>query len=324
MQVSIIIPIYNVEQYIRKCLDSLVQQTCKDFEAILISDGSKDNSDAIVHEYLTQYPELFKYYRNENQGVGFTRNFGLQKAAGKYIMFVDSDDYVEPDFVDKMLNKIVETDADVCICGAKDVSEEGSVVNIAVNKHMNNPTTLLNQKDILLERVAVWNKIFKKEMFNGRQFAQKEWSEDLRLVPLILANAKFIAFVDEPLYCYLLRKTSITNSLNIHKNIENIYAFESLLADFKKEGFENVYQEELEFLIVDHLLITTVTRVVTSDADKKLKHEILNKIYDFIQLFPNLYNNSYLGRLSRNRKIIYICNKHKWFFMTDLIFKIKG
>ena len=121
--VSVIVPVYGVEKYIDKCLKSLVSQTLKDIEIIVVNDGSKDNSQKIIDDYAKKYKNI-KSYITENGGQGSARNYGLTKANRKYIGYVDSDDFVEPQMFEKLYKKAVDDDLDIVICGNYNVSED--------------------------------------------------------------------------------------------------------------------------------------------------------------------------------------------------------
>ena len=123
-KVSIIVPIYNVEKYLSKCLDSLVNQTLADIEIIIVNDGSPDNSYKIVKDYLKKYPDKIKYYEKSNGGQGSARNLGLTKATGEYVGYVDSDDYVNLTMYEKMYQKAKKTDADIVMCAHTIVYED--------------------------------------------------------------------------------------------------------------------------------------------------------------------------------------------------------
>ena len=102
IDVSVIVPVYNVEKYLDKCLDSIVNQTFNNYEIIIINDGAPDNSEAIIKKYLKKYPQKIKYYKKENGGLSDARNMGILKSSGKYLMFVDSDDYIAEDMIEKL------------------------------------------------------------------------------------------------------------------------------------------------------------------------------------------------------------------------------
>ena len=115
-KVSVIVPFYNVEDYIEKCIKSLLNQTLDDLEIILVNDGSKDNSESIAKKYLNEYPKKIIYLEKENGGLGDARNYGIPYAKGEYIAFIDSDDYVEKDMYEQMLKKAEEEQSDMVEC----------------------------------------------------------------------------------------------------------------------------------------------------------------------------------------------------------------
>ena len=116
IKVSVIVPVYNVEKFIGKCLDSLVNQTLKDIEIIVVNDGTKDNSQEIIDKYVKKYPDKVKSFIKENGGLSSARNFGIEKAKGEYISFVDSDDWLNDDALEKMYNKAKKDKSDIVIC----------------------------------------------------------------------------------------------------------------------------------------------------------------------------------------------------------------
>ena len=160
MKVSVIVPVYNVEKYISKCLDSLVNQTLKDIEIIVVNDGSPDNSQKIIDEYVKKYPDKVKSYIKENGGQGSARNYGIELSTGEYIGFVDSDDFVELDMFEKMYNKAKQDNSDIVICGSYNVSEDYSKKEIDV--FVNNYNTDL--ENAIFGKMTVWNKIYKRNI----------------------------------------------------------------------------------------------------------------------------------------------------------------
>ena len=123
-KVSIIIPVYNVEKYLKKCLDSVVNQTLKDIEIIVVNDGSPDNSQKIIDEYAKKYSQIASYTK-ENGGLSDARNYGIKKSKGKYLAFIDSDDFIDHDMIKKMYNKAVKENLDIVVCNSVEVYENG-------------------------------------------------------------------------------------------------------------------------------------------------------------------------------------------------------
>ena len=121
-KISIIIPVYNGEKYIEKCLDSIKNQTFKDYEVLIINDGSKDNTKKLIEKYLND--KRFKLFNRTNHGIGASRNFGLDESSGEYICFIDSDDYVDKKYLEKLYNKILKENLDIVVCNYIELSEE--------------------------------------------------------------------------------------------------------------------------------------------------------------------------------------------------------
>lgn len=320
MKVSIIIPVYGVEKYLAKCLDSLVTQTLKDIEIIVVNDGTKDNSQKIIDKYQKKYPKLIKAYIKENGGQGSARNYGLEYAKGEYIGYVDSDDYVDPTMFEKLYNTASKNNSDMVICGNYVVSEDYSILKTEL---LNFPTDKHNCKDnynLIFDKMAVWNKIYKKELIlnNKIDFRSQKWYEDLDFTIPLLLKSKRIDFVNEPLYYYLLREGSTMNNKNVTRNLEIIESFDSLYhrVDVKK------YYEEIEYLTILHVLVPSSVRVIQiNDKDtKKIVKELVDYSYS---KFPNLEHNKYLKNNKKFKLLIFLI-KHNMYGIIRLMFKIKN
>ena len=159
-KVSVIVPVYKVEKYLNKCLESLVNQTLQDIEIIVVNDGSPDNSQSIIDNFKQNYPEKIISIIKENGGQGSARNVGLEKSSGQYIGYVDSDDYIELDMYEKLYNKAITNDFDVVICDNFVVNEKNEKKYPECN-YKNEHSTLENA---FLGKIAVWNKIYKRKI----------------------------------------------------------------------------------------------------------------------------------------------------------------
>ena len=204
--VSIVIPVYNIEKYLRECLDSLVNQSFKDFEVICINDGSKDGSLVILEEYAKK-DSRFKVISQTNGGSGSARNNGLSKAKGKYVQFLDGDDYFEPEMLEKLYNLAEKHQAEIAVCSSKKVDDEG---NITETKNPNSPLNLnlipfnkvFNYKDFPndifnLTGTAPWNKLYLREMLikNNLTFPKLTGPDDLCFVHMAIICAKKIVAI---------------------------------------------------------------------------------------------------------------------------------
>lgn len=320
-KLSIIVPVYGVEKYIDKCLNSLVKQSLKEIEIIVVNDGTKDNSQKIVDKYVKKYPDKIKSYIKENGGQGSARNYGLKKASGEYIGYVDSDDFVEKDMYKKLYNKAKENNYDIVVCGNYNVSEDYQNKNI--DAFINNYNTDL--ENIFFGKMAVWNKIYKRDILikNKLEFKEKVWYEDLAFTLKAIMNSNTFAFIDEPLYDYLIREGSTMNNSNVQRNLEILDAFNDILSYIQHNKKEE-YFSKIEFLAIDHIYISAIVRVLKAEADDKVKRETINKLIDYMnKKFPNYKNNKYINTLSKNRKIIYKLINIKMYGLINLIFKVK-
>ncbi|MGL4863988.1 MAG: glycosyltransferase family 2 protein [Cetobacterium sp.] len=202
-KISVIIPVYNVEKYLDKCLYSIVNQTLKDIEIIIVNDGSLDNSEKIALKYR-DIDSRIKYYKKENGGLSEARNYGLERACGKYISFIDSDDYIDETMLQKMYMNAEENNSDMVVCGFKSIYESGVI-------RETKGYTKITFKDIL-EVSFAWNKIYKKNLLEkiDLKFPVGKHYEDMFCIPRIALNCEKITVVSEELYYYVIRENSIT------------------------------------------------------------------------------------------------------------------
>lgn len=206
--VSVIIPIYNSEKNIKKCLESIINQTYTNLEIILIDDGSTDNSIEVCQEYKD---DRIKVYKEKNSGPSTARNLGLKQCNGNYIVFVDSDDYIEKNMIEIMLKKIKSDDYDICICGYYLVSNSlKKKITITINNNKNFKEIVFDYKNNVYG--YLWNKMFKKNSI------EKKFREDISIREdelFLLDNSNYIkkfTFVKEPLYNYISNESSLINS----------------------------------------------------------------------------------------------------------------
>ena len=207
MKYSIIIPVYNVENYIKKCLESIKGQTYKNFEVIIVNDGSKQNEKEIIKPFLKD--KRFKYYEKENGGLSDARNYGVGYAAGDYIIYVDSDDYIEKDLLTKINNLVETIDYDVVRYNLNVVSEDGEIIF----KNDDIDLTYDSIKGILLNKYVepAWLYAYKKDFYlkNKFTFPKGKIHEDFYLTLLILDKAKNIGVINYNGYNYVQRGTGI-------------------------------------------------------------------------------------------------------------------
>lgn len=263
-KISIIVPVYNVERYIDKCLNSLVNQTLDDYEIIIVIDGSEDGSIDIVKQYYERYPSIITYYETTNKGLSAARNYGLKKAKGEYVGFVDSDDYVSEKMFEKMYNYAINNECDIVVCNYYKVTEdEKSKMLLDISK------TDVKEDIIIKSKPYAWNKIYKRNIFEEYdiEFPEGLIFEDICTVYPLLMQANKIGYVKESLYYYTYdRQDSIMN-----KKKRNDFAMLEVLKRL------NTYCKEQELFYIYNKLIYDINvrhiyyrmREVSKSANKK-------------------------------------------------------
>ena len=236
--ISVIIPVYNVEKYITKTIESVLIQTYVNFELILVDDGSKDNSGQICDIYSAKDKRV-KVIHKQNGGLSSAKNIGLDECNGKYIAFVDSDDYVDSLFIEELYKDIINTGSDISLCNyyKNDCAQIESPFILSENFKYNE---LFNTYSV--HTVVSWNKLYKSFIFNELRFPLKN-HEDTYLITDILKIADKISYrLDKCLYHYIFRKNSISNSYNLG-SFDNIDAYEKILLFFQKNNISADYSK---------------------------------------------------------------------------------
>ena len=226
-KISIIVPVYNTEKYLSKCLNSLIKQTYKDIEIIVVNDGSKDKSLEIAKKFAKQDNRI-KVFNKENGGLSSARNFGIEKASGEYIGFVDSDDYIKENMFEILYNMIKEANAKIAICGWYLVEDNQiRTCNFKCKKLVLNDEQAI---DMLLNHVSfdnfACNKLFHRALFKDVIFPFGELLEDLSTIYKLIHEAKVIVVDSNPLYYYVLHSNSITSNLYKQVDPQSFCAFE--------------------------------------------------------------------------------------------------
>ncbi len=323
---SVIIPVYNTEEYLERCLDSVIKALKKiDFntEVIVINDGSKGNVSEIIKEYLNEFPNLIRYIVQENKGRGATRNIGVNKSKGKYLHFVDSDDYVSEDIYNFMLKTITNDSTDIVICDFQSVDSKNTKKNCYVKVRNNN---IKNFKYGFFDELilpACWNKIIKKDLFNGILFPEDINYEDLATIPLIVLKAKKIEYVPKMLYNYIQNENSVmnekfgVNQLNIIKALEIICDRITNTPCLKEDI------EKIEYMLCTRRYFEEILEKIA--LSKENKNLIVKEFCKKAKKIDNmLWNNEYFIELlkSQNRyktnKILHIAIQKNMCNLLDL------
>ena len=320
---SVIVPVYKVEEYLEKCVQSILAQTERDFELILVDDGSPDRCGALC-DSLAQTDPRIRVIHQENQGLGGARNTGIREARGDWLLLVDSDDWIEPKILEKAMEAGLREEADLVMFAFRTVDEQGRELGVfREDMPKERGIALQEHKEALLTAPCAWNKLYRRSFFQGTGLAYppRVWYEDLRTSPKLMAKAGRMVFLDGVGYNYLQRQGSIMNSANLERNREILDAFDDLLPWFRKEGLFEAYRRELEYLAVFHVYLTAGVRVALADRKSPLLRELAAYVEE---RFPGWRQNPYLPKLGGKRRLLVSLLQKKWYWAVSLLFKLKG
>ena len=299
IKVSVIVPFYNVEKYIEKCLETLVNQTLQEIEIIIVNDGSKDKSEEIVKKYAKQYSKKIVYLEKENGGLSDARNYGIPYAKGEYIAFLDSDDYVEKDMYEKMYQLAKKENSDMVECDF--YWEYPEKTKIDTGKIYNNKNEMLEKV-----RVVAWNKLIKREILAKAkiEFPKGYRYEDVEFTYKLIPYLDKVSFLKKPCIHYVQRENSISNSQN-ERTKEIFDVLDHVIQYYKEKDLYDKYKKEIEYTYTRYLLCSSLLRMVKIE-DKKVRQELLDKTWKNLnEKFPNWKKNKILKR-NKSGKDLYM------------------
>jgi len=287
-KISIIVPIYNVEKYLRKCLDSIINQTYKNIEIILINDGSPDNSLNICKEYQAK-DERIIIIDKQNGGLSDARNAGLDTMTGEYVTFIDSDDWITEDYCETLYNNLKKYDADISGCNNIRAEDDYTVIknNDSINEvEYNNIEAISAFQDT--GQVMSCAKLYKNSMFDNLRFKKGKINEDEFIFHRIFYNCNKYVYTNKIMYYYRKTEGSIIRSPFSVKKLDIIAAYEDRLMFVKEKGLKKLYKKTEQLYI--YTLRKMLAYVNTSNLDNK--NEIQTKLYDkLIKAYKNMRIN---------------------------------
>lgn len=284
-KVSVIVPIYNVEKYLEKCINSLLSQTLEDIQIILVNDGSKDNSGNIAKEYEKNNKDKVIYVEKENGGLSDARNYGLKYATGDFIAFLDSDDYIEKNAYEEMYNKAIEENADYVECDF--IWEFPNKIRVDKQYPYKNKKEMLS-----FVRVVAWNKLIKRQLItdNNLEFPKGLRYEDIEFTYKLIPFLNKFAYVDNPFIHYVQREGSIANVQN-ERTAEIFTVLDNVIEFYKKNNIYEEYRDELEYNYARYLLCSSLKRMCKI-KDKSIREKLLTESWERLNLnFPNWKEN---------------------------------
>ncbi len=294
-KLSIVIPVYNVEKYLARCLDSVICPGLEDYEIVIVNDGSTDSSLAVAEDYARRHPALIRVISTENGGLGAARNVGLEAARGEFLLFLDSDDYLREGALAEIVEKLREG-LDILIYGILSVTEDGTVLDDIPRCGREGPLSLAAYPRLLLCPPSACNKICRRSLFmdSGLRFPSRVWYEDMRTMPKLYLLTDRISATDSQWYIYVQRSGSITRSINLERNLEIIEALDDLSSYYKSKGKYEEYRNEFEYLAFYNEFLTAVVRICLSEPGNPVAE---NLRCDFLAKYPDFLQNPYISRM---------------------------
>lgn len=329
--ISIIVPIYNVEKYLNKCIESIVNQTYENIEIILIDDGSNDNSGIICDEYAKKDNRIIVVHK-ENGGVSSARNKGLKIAKGEWISFVDADDWIEQTFCQTLLNKVTQEQADIALCGYNRITD-----NRIEKINANNQEVFLNSNEYLVKSLNPQTgfgfchmKLIKKEVLKSISFNERiEVGEDALFNIQLSTYIKKAVFLKQPLYNYRINNQSVVKRYDenyANKYLKSMKIIEEYIwQEYNEENEENIEIKQNYYnFVAYHIMLIIVNYCYHPDNKmcnaqrKNMLKEVINNDLFIIGLKKSNYNN-----ISLTRKITLYTLNHKLYWLTAIICKIR-
>lgn len=317
---SIVVPVYNIEKYIGKCIESLMKQTYTNYEIILVDDGACDQSGSICDAYAAKDSRIHVLHKT-NGGLSDARNQGAEQAKGKYLFFVDGDDTVSANMVEKTIRCAEKFDAEMVFFDYESIEEETGrrdLYHFALPQ--NEAFDLKVCPEALIKSPAAWCRMYSKEFWDRSKIRYPVGMhyEDLATTPRFILNAQRIGYVaDEPLYSYMLRQGSIMTSKNFERSYRDRTAvLDYLLEHFRQQSLEGQYKAELEYLMFEHGYFVPSKEIILTDESSPW----LLKFREFaFSKYPELLKNHYITQLSVKDKILLFLMNRKLYKAMNLL-----
>ncbi len=324
MKFSVIIPVYNAEAFLRGSVDSVLADKERDFELILVNDGSADGSGALCDELAEADPRV-RALHQENRGPGGARNTGLEAARGEYLLFVDSDDALLPGALDRLRKGVAEYSPDILTFDYLADDGEGHLTPTRANSAPENRPFRLGEHPAFLNSMpATWARLWRRSLYidNGIRYPQRAfYGEDLQTSCKLFAAAESIVYLPEPLYRYLDRPGSLMNTASPERNRSMLTAFSDLTDWYEAQGLREKYENQLCALAIEHLLMATSVRVTKAAAGDPL----LEEIRAFMEArYPRWRESPSIGEMTKLRRLALFLIEHRKWRLLGWLFRMKG
>lgn len=311
MRFSIIVPVYNVEKYVKKCLESIVNQTYRDYEVIIVNDGSTDGSIRIVNQFIEEDPNRIRLINQQNKGLGGARNTGLENALGEYIVYLDSDDFISENMLGIINQYISNNQYDMIIFNSFKADEQGNIItkfNMCRGKC--GELSISEDHQLLLIPPAAWNKIYRRDFLQEQdiQYPENTYYEDGAVTRYLLLNSKSTYYCEDYLYYYVQRDSSIIHDKKIDRSKDIIKVNDELLKLYRECNRFDEFYEELEYITINDILLFMTEKINVFDWKNSLQNYFVEYINN---TFPTCNKNKYLSSDERLRVNILLEHDYK-------------
>lgn len=319
--VSIVVPIYKVEQYLERCVHSICNQTYRELEIILVDDGSPDQCGKMCEEYAKQ-DDRIQVVHKENGGLSDARNEGVKYATGKYILFVDSDDYIAKDLVEKTVEVAETQNCDIVLFDYYYV-EDGMTEVRSTNISEGKVFSLKDDHELLMAPPSAWSKLFNRKFYLEAEcpFPKGLYFEDLATTPILLMKAKRVYYIKKPFYYYIIRGNSIMTGKNYEKSCSDKFeVLNHILEAYEASGNYELYKSEIEYLMFTNAYFEPSKVLALAGEDGEYLERYRSYIYEKI---PDIHKNKYVKQMGKKDKIHLWILDHKQYWMMRLLSKMR-
>ncbi len=318
-KVSIVVPIYNVEAYLKRCVDSLRQQSYQDLEIILVDDESPDGCPAMCDAFAKEDPRI-KVVHKKNGGLGNARNEGAKVATGDYLLFVDSDDYISRYLVEKCVASGEKYGSDMVLFDYQRLEPDGSIEVCTMDAIPEDRAfTLKEYPMVLFESISAWNRMFRRDFFekSGVRYPEGYYYEDLGSSPKFFLEAGTISYVKEAFYNYVIREGSIMTTAKEEKNFKDRCAMIRTVKKFYEDkGAFFKYRSELEYMALFHAYFIPAKEILYRKGDR----DYIRKFHNFVaKQYPDYRKNIYLATMSGKEKLQFRMIDQKKYWVVNLL-----
>ncbi|TDW13954.1 glycosyltransferase involved in cell wall biosynthesis [Breznakia blatticola] len=287
--ISIIVPVYNAERYVEQLVNNIKNQTHKDFEAILVNNNSKDNTEKRLKE-LIKDDSRFRILFESKQGPNYARLKGFESAIGEYVYFFDSDDRIYPHTIENLYRNAIENHSDIVIADYVEIDETGEITKRCkgINYSINDSSSIFDPEKTFFVKMPLWNKLIKRNMLKKEYFAFSSIGEDMLISLCCVANSTKISYLDKEIYQYLVTENGLSYEVTLKNSLGILETFKVMDLIFDNE-FRKRYDEQKVYIQTQHLLFRLMRSILLNKNDRKIAYMQLTNFLKTSNYKNNVY-----------------------------------